>query len=307
MAKPWEADITVNEALVRSLLVEQFPHLDPFKISWFNEGWDNTLFLINDRLLFRFPRRLFASKLIETESRLLPGLARCLPVPVPNPIYLGQPTETYPFHFFGYASLEGDPVHRVVTSDTQRAAATVDWANFLSHLHSLPIEQTLDWGISPTDEIGRVDLEKRVPLYMERVEEAYDKKLIHSRNPYGRWIESMNRIRNHDLVTKRAVVHGDLNFRNFLIDTEGRLAGVIDWGDAHIGHPAVDLAVAYSYIPPRARNEFFRRYGQVDDTTRLLAQFIALYINLTVLIYAHDIGDQAQLQEARRALASSLA
>ena len=36
-------------------------------------------------------------------------------------------------------------------------------------------------------------------------------------------------------------VHGDLYSRHLLVDDAGRPCGVIDWGDCHVGDPAVDL------------------------------------------------------------------
>lgn len=53
------------------------------------------------------------------------------------------------------------------------------------------------------------------------------------------------------------MVHGDFYFRNFLICNNLRLAGVIDFGDMHLGHRAVDLAVAYTFVPSYMRESFF--------------------------------------------------
>lgn len=41
---------------------------------------------------------------------------------------------------------------------------------------------------------------------------------------------------------KKKVLHGDLYARHLLIQN-GKIAGIIDWGDMHIGDVAVDLAI----------------------------------------------------------------
>ena len=48
-------------------------------------------------------------------------------------------------------------------------------------------------------------------------------------------------------------VHGDLYARHLLLDDHKKLCGVIDWGDVHLGDRALDLSIAYSFLPAEAR------------------------------------------------------
>jgi len=43
------------------------------------------------------------------------------------------------------------------------------------------------------------------------------------------------------------LVHGDLNDHNLLVDTEGRISGVLDFGDAHRAPAVFDLAIVIAY------------------------------------------------------------
>ncbi|HVK76644.1 MAG TPA: macrolide 2'-phosphotransferase [Kofleriaceae bacterium] len=43
--------------------------------------------------------------------------------------------------------------------------------------------------------------------------------------------------------THAALVHGDLHPGHLLLDDGGRLTGVLDWTEAHIGDPSIDLAM----------------------------------------------------------------
>ena len=56
----WDADIVVDEALVRALLAEQFPELDASSARLLGEGWDNSVWVVEERWAFRFPRREIA-------------------------------------------------------------------------------------------------------------------------------------------------------------------------------------------------------------------------------------------------------
>ncbi len=43
------------------------------------------------------------------------------------------------------------------------------------------------------------------------------------------------------------LVHGDLNDHNVLVGADGRVSGILDFGDAHVAPPVFDLAVAIAY------------------------------------------------------------
>ena len=62
--KPWAADIEISTSLATALIQEQFA-FDVKSITEMEAGWDNQPFLVNDELVFRFPRRKVAVELLE--------------------------------------------------------------------------------------------------------------------------------------------------------------------------------------------------------------------------------------------------
>jgi aminoglycoside phosphotransferase (APT) family kinase protein len=98
------------------------------------------------------------------------------------------------------------------------------------------------------------------------------------------------------------LAHGDLYARHLLVDLEGQLAGVIDWGDVHIGDPAVDLSIAHSFLPPSAHPGFLDAYGAVAAPAWSVARLRALWHTSMVLLYAADCGDADLLREGLRAM-----
>jgi aminoglycoside phosphotransferase (APT) family kinase protein len=99
------------------------------------------------------------------------------------------------------------------------------------------------------------------------------------------------------------VVHGDLYARALLVDG-GDLAGVIDWGDLHLGDPALDLAVAHTFLGPAAHTAFRVAYGSIDPETWQLARLRAVFHTAALLSYAVDQRDADLEREARTALAA---
>jgi aminoglycoside phosphotransferase (APT) family kinase protein len=98
------------------------------------------------------------------------------------------------------------------------------------------------------------------------------------------------------------LVQGDLYARHLLVDDGARLAGVIDWGDVHIGERAVDLSVAHGFLPPRARAAFRQAYGPIDAPTWARAAARAVQHAALLACFALHVGDADLRREAALAL-----
>ena len=100
----------------------------------------------------------------------------------------------------------------------------------------------------------------------------------------------------------RCLIQGDLYSRHLIVDVDGAVTGVIDWGDSHLGDPAVDLMIALTFLPAEATDAFLDAYGPVDPATWRLARFAALWHAASCALYARDIDDADLLREAMWAL-----
>jgi aminoglycoside phosphotransferase (APT) family kinase protein len=290
MGQQWDADNQVTEQEAALLIERQFPDLAPAHLETLGIGWDNVAVLVNGRFVFRFPRRQIAAGLVEREARILPQLAPHLPYPLPVPEYVGTPTTDYPFIFAGYAFLPGQTACRCACTAAERIALAPQLAAFLAALHRIPIgAETRRW--APGDEIARGDLPQRAPQVRERI----------LANVAGLEASAVGRLVDlvGDLATTPAPVeghcwvHGDFYARHILLDEAHRLAGVIDWGDVHVGEAALDLSIAFSFLPPLARREFRRVYGEIDAATWRRARFRAIHYGTILTEYGAAIGDAA--------------
>ena len=63
-----DAEVDVNEALVRRLLESQHPDLAALPLTHLDSGWDNVLFRLGGQHLVRAPRREIAAGLIQHEQ-----------------------------------------------------------------------------------------------------------------------------------------------------------------------------------------------------------------------------------------------
>lgn len=286
----WHADIKVTETVAAALISEQFPELAPVHTTVFGVGWDNVALLVSERWVFRFPRRHIAANLVEREARILPLLAPHLPLRIPVPTYVGTPTVEYPYVWAGYKLLPGQTACRYFCTADERAALAPALGEFLRALHHIPISaETRGW--APGDEIARADVARRAPKVKEQI-------LADAAGLDTGTVAHLVALVDELALTPASIgepcwVHGDLYARHLVLDEAREPVGVIDWGDVHLGDSAVDLAIAWSFLPAAARPAFKQAYGPIDAATWQRAHFRAIHYGTVLVEYGLDIDDAA--------------
>lgn len=293
MNRPWSAEQVVSESLACSLIEAQFPALAPVRVEPLAVGWDNTAYRVNGEFVFRFPRRQVAVELLAAEHKVLPAIAPGLPLPVPVPTMFGNAGDQFCWPFSGYTMLPGRTACAAALDASERNKTAEAIARFLAALHAIGASEADRLGAQP-DKIGRLDLPKRVPKTRTNLEELVQSGVIEELTPWLPILDEMDLSRPAKSTT---LVHGDLYARHLLVDGDGLVCGVIDWGDVHIGDPAVDLSIAHGFLPPEAHGAFRRAYGRIDEDTWRVARFRALYHASVTIPYGRSIGDDDLVRE----------
>ena len=276
----WSAEVELDEGLVRRL-IGQFPELPVRSLRLLAEGWDNAVWVANERYAFRFPRRRIAIPGVELELELLPKLAPLLPLPVPDPVFRGWPADGYPWPFFGGELLPGRETCDAELDDDTRLEIALQLAPFLRALHTLDLDEPL-----PLDANARADMTVRVPLAREQLAGLERLGLWPAPPLVGRLLDTAERLAPTELP---AVVHGDLHFRHVLVEGR-RVTGVIDWGDLCRSDPAIDLPLLWGFVPPEGRAAFLDAYGPVEEEQLLRARVLAFSVWAALAAYAHTEG-----------------
>ena len=226
----------------RSSLIADTLGRNPATIHWIDEGYDFEVAIVDDEWVFRFPRRAGVEDALELEIELLPTLAPALPVAVPVFEHvLREPL------CVAYRMLRGTPL---VDEDGDGMRA------FLDALHAFDASGL---GIEPANWVEAhrnqcVEFERLVRPLLERGLHAHAQRLFDE-------VETL-------VGFSPALLHADLGPSHLLVH-DGRLAGVIDWGDARLGDPALDYAWALNgpfadwVVDPdlRRRARFYHRLG----------------------------------------------
>jgi aminoglycoside phosphotransferase (APT) family kinase protein len=180
-----------------------------------DHGYDFEVAIVDDDWVFRFPRRAAVEEALEIEIALLPALASALPVDVPSFEYISR----RPF-FVGYRLIRGEPL---VDEDPDGVRA------FLDALHAvdpagLPVERP-DWVEAYREQCGKFE-----DLVFPLLDEDLRPQAKHLFDEVETLVDF-----------EPALLHADLGPAHLLV-RDGRLAGVIDWGDTRVGDPALDYA-----------------------------------------------------------------
>jgi len=127
-----ENEITAD--LIAELLREQHPDLAGLPLTLGARGWDNQLWRLGDDLAVRLPwATRDADELLLKEHTLLPAIAPRLPLEIPVPQRLGQPSERFPRPWIVTTWVAGEPADRAPA--TRGAEAADALAGFLAALH----------------------------------------------------------------------------------------------------------------------------------------------------------------------------
>jgi aminoglycoside phosphotransferase (APT) family kinase protein len=293
----WDADLVrVDEALARRLLAGA--GLRPKSVRPLAEGWDRSVWVVDEELVAGFPRRRDVVPMVEREIEFLPRLAPSLPAPVPVPVVVGEPDEEFPWPWYASRFLPGEEAALAALDDDARVAVGLELAAFLRALHTLEPIAAL-----PVDANRRADMGLRVGRVRE---------LLPGLAARGIWTAPPTLEPLLDAALELPppaldrVVHGDLYPRNFLVHA-GHLSGVIDWIDLGLAAPAIDFSWVWSLVPPAARDAVLAAGGGLDAAGRIRAQVLAIFMGCVIADYAASTGHARLGAFAQDALARTFA
>ena len=281
------AEVHIDLALVAALIREQFPQYAGRSVQHFASGWDNVIVRLGPDLLVRLPRRKVAVSLIEHEQRWLPVLAPRLPIPVPEPIHAGRPSARFPWPWSITRWIPGESVD---VSGLQSEEA-LRLAAFLKALHQPAPDE------APNNPVRGVPLVTRAAAVAERMARLKRKTEQLSARILTTWREGLEA----PLGTERHWLHGDLHPQNILA-AEGRIVGIIDWGDLCGGDVATDLAALWMLFDRPDRQKALAAYGGIDEATLARAKGWAVFFGV-VLLDTGLVDDERQAKVGAATLA----
>lgn len=286
MTPLWQQTININELIARELIKTQH-HLSVETISLLDEGWDNVVYLVNNEIIFRFPRRAQGVSCMENEIALLPFIAKHVSFPFSCPSWIGYPSDIYPYPFASYRMIPGKPLCEATSGLVNDASFAKMLADWLKELHTIKV--TDDYAsLIKGDQTWRLNVKHRISRCEENLshyekyflEAGFDKQTI------TEIIEFLSHFKFKD--TKKSFLHGDLYSRHIIVNPENLLpSGLIDWGDVHVGNPGIDLAAGMVFTED-VLTIFLNTYENIDDETIHILLFHSFCHSMSFLPYAYE-------------------
>ena len=282
-AHPWSADRALDTRQVRSAIRSQFEDIPVAGMTWLGSGWDNDVFLVDDAWIFRFPRRRDVAERLDREMAAA-SLARealaDLAVQVPRIDRIGHPSKSFPYRFVGYRKVPGRPAPDLPDLAVSAPLLGSQIGRILSRLHRIPPERAADSGLKADEEGAR-------EWHAEASHIAED--LLAREGQWIRscleWLEGDPRLPSRYEGPAR-FLHNDLCPDHVLMDSEGRVSGLLDFGDAALGDPALDFFILPAWLGPAGTESALASY-EIERDSNLEARIVFL-ARVTSLTWLHD-------------------
>ncbi|TFJ92765.1 aminoglycoside phosphotransferase family protein [Lentibacillus salicampi] len=275
---------------------EVYPDLEIEKAEVNDIGQNNDVLIVNDSLIFRFPKYQAGIDNMLKETDILQKLKADKHIPAPVPIYQSfEPLELGNV-FTGYRMIEGSPLSgeefRECADDLILKLRSLSLVNVLIRLHAFPVDEFAEGPAAIHDEYKDLYNRIQVNLYPFMRHDAQE-------NVSKLFEDFFNRI--DDFYFTSALIHGDFGASNLLWNSKTfELAGIIDFGESGPGDPAYDFAgilASYGY-------DFFKRcidnYHNDDPGMEKRAVFYQKTFALQEALHGVENGDSTAFASGMR-------
>jgi aminoglycoside 2''-phosphotransferase len=254
------------------------PNLDLSNIRVDPYGLNNLVLIVDEEWVCRFPRHPDAWDRLRREAALLALIARHVRVAVP--VFTVDPHKG----FVAYQLLPGRPAYRhdlMRLTEVEQDQFAADMAGFLGDLHRIPPADLAAAGIAQHPPIDR---DTTINNWGRRLEDLRAEIYPHLWADQQAYIEDLFAPvldgRLNMAGFKATLIHNDLASYHLLIHPDTRrLSGVLDFGEAGWGDPAIDLGTLISAFG----ETFLRRVAQTYPVSNDLlerSRFRAAYLEL---------------------------
>jgi len=232
------------------------------------DGLLNDIVIVNDKIIFRFSKRDFYFKNLREEGELLRLLRPYLTLQIPEPFYVDD--EAMAYRLIPGETLRRDVLMKLPEADQQAIADQL--AQFFKELHGIPVGEITDFQIPLADALMKY--EGWVQVYQRIQEKVFPLLQPHQRDWARAHFEPyLADKKNFEYELK--MVDTDVPPYHILFDNQTRrINGIIDFGCAGLGDPAIDFGVILYHYGESFLERFYRVYPEAE-VYRKRARFYA--------------------------------
>ncbi|HEY2377920.1 MAG TPA: aminoglycoside phosphotransferase family protein [Gemmatimonadaceae bacterium] len=233
-AERQEDDPELPLDIVRDTVREGFPEFAARSVEHLGSGWSFDAYLVDDAMLFKFPRHAAAAGDLDRIDRIQTVVASAVgtEVGIPKITLWGTPSARFPHRFVGHLPIRGVGAWGASEKTLELAD---DIGHALALIHAIPALAMRELDLRPDEE----DCQAALDQARRKVQAAPEVERVAPTE--CEWLSRLTTLPN-DYAGVPRVVHGDLVPRHLIVsETTGRLSGIIDWTPM-LGDPAQDFS-----------------------------------------------------------------
>jgi len=269
----------LSEEELLAIVKDKFP-----KISWqiyeiFNNGWDNQVLMLDNSIVFRFPRNEYVKTVHQKEKQLLATIKKHVDVVIPHYQFFTDDDSCV-----GYSAIPGKSMtvelYTKKMSPIDQKNVQNQLAKFLTQLHTIPINlfetawytneigTSNEWSIhfkkEFSEKCGHLFTKEETQIVLDYIQELQEKKASH-----------------------RVMTHSDIQEKNIFIDDDlTHISWIIDFSDARIADSALDFDRLRDFGDDFVYAVYKAYQGKKDDEFLERSKFYRKRLFIYGLIYA---------------------
>lgn len=234
-----------------------FPELSIENISLNDEGLNNDIIVVNEEIVFRFPKHRHAVTKLHTEIKIIESIKNYITLDIPRLFYNSSDV-------IGYFMIPGVTLRQDILLELDKTTIQLvadQLANFLKELHSVPVDKVLNVDIPISDVPDKYD--DWVDLYKRIQDKVFPYLMLHTREWAKKHFESfLDSKSNFEYESK--LIHGDLGCYHILFDRKkNQINGIIDFGTSGLGDPAMDIGSLIYIYGEKFVSKFDKVYPEI--------------------------------------------
>ena len=279
---------------------DENPSLSVRSACFIGEGWNARAYLVNDELVFKFPKRPEHWEELNREIAFLAFAADKLPLPAPRYLRQARQSTAGPCGYATYRYLRGGSMDLGQLSRQKRVAAATALGGFLRAIHTLQPSPDLAARL-PSDD-ARLIAEQ----YFARAEREIARKLPPADAGALVRVLEMYLSSPQNFRFTPAILHADLSRDHILIEND-TVAGIIDFGDVSWGDPDYDFMYLFVDFGFVFAEEVARAYGHSNlEQLRSKSRYFGIIDQIETILDDGGLALEGQAGQAWQRLTQLL-
>lgn len=233
----------------------EFPQVEWKKYRILTHGWDHVIVILDEKLIFRFPKDKEYQEEFRNEIQLLKFLKKRIKVGIPRYTFVSKDKSLAGYEMLSGRELKFSQYERFTSSEKEKFAKQI--AGFLTDLHSTPNSAISKFNISIENPYK--DYNDLVSSIKKILFPRLSKEEVSAIQIYFNELKITFDQSNYSNV----LIHNDLTWKHILWDKNK--INIIDFSDREFGDPASDFAGLWEYGQKFVKRVYGLYKGKKDD------------------------------------------